>query len=307
MKIKDKVYRILSRGFTYNLFNINIKLNKKNRPFIVIFNYHQIYKKFDNRYHHSRKFTEINFFEKQIIWLNKNYKIIPLYQAIQLANQNIIEDHYVCITVDDGDKSILDTMIILEKYNIPATFFINSDYLDNQGANWNGIYHYIDNSKDHQHLLTNAVKDNITRLRNTQDDKFYNYHAKQIKALFVNIQDELDLFVSSDALKNINTTLFDVGLHGAEHERFSMMSVDWQRQNILKNIHSLSHLKSYKPIFAIPFGRPYDWTNETIKICIELGLEIVFTDGSINYSKSVGYNRIPADGRCLKQLLENNL
>ena len=69
-----------------------------------------------------------------------------------------------------------------------------------------------------------------------------------------------------------------MGLHGAEHERFPMMNVDWQRQNILKNIYALSHLKSYKPIFAIPFGRPHNWTIETIKICIELDLEIVFKE-----------------------------
>ena len=74
-------------------------------------------------------------------------------------------------------------------------------------------------------------------------------------------------------------------------------------QNLLKDIDLLSKVAGYKPIFAIPFGRPYDWNNSTIKIALELNLEIVYADGGFNTSRDVGYKRIPADGRLLKKLI----
>lgn len=293
--------------YKINIFNtINLKLEitrVRNDNAIYVFNYHQISNKFQKEYHSKGTFTDINFFEEQIIWLNQNFKIISLSQAIEMVKYNKIDDQYACITFDDGDKSILKTMEILEKYNIKATFFINSGYLDNRSAGWFHIYQYIKNTPKYHYLLTEDIETNIKFLRGTGDKILYNKYYTIIEALFDNIQREFNMFVSYDDLKNINNELFDIGLHGYQHQRFSMMNYEWQKSNILRDIDNLSTLKAYKPIFAIPFGRPHDWNIDTIKICIDLDLEFVFADGGVNSSYNIGLKRIPADGRELKKLI----
>ncbi len=293
----------------YHLYNIDIKI-KLARSItcnsVVIFNYHQIASVFDNKYHNRWTYTDIHFFEKQIIWLKQHYQIIPLHTAIEMANQNAIDNNYACITFDDGDKSIINIIQLLEKHSVAATFFINSGYLDNQAACWINVYRYLQNSTQHNHLITQDIKEKASILRQTNDCQLYNQYSKKIENLFIHIQDEFNMFTILSVLKNIDTTLFNVASHGFEHQRFAMMDAKWQQENILKDLDILSKLASYQPIFAIPFGRPHDWTIETLKICMQLGLEIVFADGGINNHRQVGYNRIPADGLNLARLIKNN-
>jgi len=70
-----------------------------------------------------------NNFEKKIIYLKKKYNIISLNDFMQnRMNRHKIN---IAITFDDAQKSWISNAIpILEKYNIPSTFFITSGYVD---------------------------------------------------------------------------------------------------------------------------------------------------------------------------------
>lgn len=290
----------------FNIFNLYFKIEvsrqKRDNQFVV-FNYHQVGEKMDAKYHNPGNFTLIDFFEEQILWLNKNYTVITLEEAIKKANENKIDGKYACITFDDGDKSIIDAMSVLEKHNIPATFFINSGYLDNRSACWFHIYQYMKNAQKYHKYLDDDIEQNIKYLRATDDIELYDKYSTKIENLFQHIQDEFDMFVTFEQLKNINSDLFHIGSHGWEHQRFSMKSKEWQKKNIEKDINILSPLESYKPIFAIPFGRPHDWSIDTIDVIRELNLDFVYANGGTNTNRSVGYQRIPADGRILKKLI----
>ena len=140
-------------------------------------------------------------------------------------------------------------------------------------------------------------------LRNTNDKNFYDRYSNEVESLFPLLESEFDSFVSYDDLANIDKRLFDVGSHGFNHQRFSMKDKNWQKQNIEKDIGVLSSLDSYKPIFGIPFGRPFDWNRDTIKIILDLGLDFVYANGGTNSERSMGYQRIPADNRKLKNII----
>jgi peptidoglycan/xylan/chitin deacetylase (PgdA/CDA1 family) len=115
------------------------------------------------------------------------------------------------------------------------------------------------------------------------------------------------MYVDWDFLASLNKSLFSVGLHGHEHQRFSMMSPEWQAESIDKNLEILSELDTFEPIFAIPFGRPHDFTRETIQIALQRELRILLANGGVNKSFSVGYDRIPADGRDVLELYWDEL
>ena len=297
-------------NYHLSISNISIEINisrKRNLNHVTIFNYHQVDREFNSILHSPYTFTSLDFFEEQIIWINKNYKIIPLNQAIEMIDTNRIDNKYACITFDDGDKSILKSMQVLEKYNIPATFFINGSHIDNQGAYWFPIYNFIKNNPKYKYLLTDKIEQNISLLRRTENKKLYNRYSQIIEDNFDIIKDDFNIFVSKQDLENINSHLFDIGIHGFEHQRFSMKSLEWQKENLIKDIKILSNYPSYKAIFAIPFGRTFDWNIDTIKVCFDLDLKFVYADGGINIKNEIGYKRIPADSQNLKELIKNQM
>lgn len=280
-------------------FQINRRSNKKQ---FIVFNYHQIGKNYIPKYHLKDTFTQSDFFEKQIKWIKKTYNVISLSKAIKMANENCLDGNYACITFDDGDKSILEAMNILKKYDLPATFFINSSYLNNNDTCWFNIYQYLNNSNEYRHLLTDELHIAGKSLRNTRDKEYYRKYSDKFKELFTVIKNDFDLYVKFEDLLQIDSNLFDIGSHGFEHEKFSMMSKDWQANNIQKDINLLKELKSFKPIFAIPFGRQFDWNMDTINVLTDLKLDFVFADGGINTKREIGYRRIPSDNRILKNI-----
>jgi len=290
--------------FKLKNFKIQFLLNRVDRiNSLTVFNYHQIGEHFNAIEQSRGTFTESTFFEEQMVWLNNNYKIVKLSDGLDAMNRNALDGQSVAITFDDGDKSNIEAMQILKKHNIPATFFVNSGYLDNRSAYWFNIYNFVNNSEKYRYLLTDELETNVKQLRNTNDNALYKLYSKKVESLFDEIKDDFNVYLSLKDLERMDSDLFDVSLHGCEHQRFSMMSSVWQRESILKDINALSQLKNYKPIFAIPFGRPGDWSRETIKIALELGLDIVFADEGVNYHREVGCKRIPADGRELKVLM----
>ena len=76
-------------------------------------------------------------FDCQMATVSEFFNVLPLPLAIDLLYSNKIPPRSLCITFDDGYADNYTTALpILQKYNLPATFFISSGYL-NGGCMWN--------------------------------------------------------------------------------------------------------------------------------------------------------------------------
>jgi peptidoglycan/xylan/chitin deacetylase (PgdA/CDA1 family) len=104
-------------------------------------------------------------------------------------------------------------------------------------------------------------------------------------------------------LANLDGEQFAIGAHGHEHQRFSMMPLEWQLHDLRENVRVLSQFRGYRPVFAVPFGRSWDLTRETIYIARGQGLEVVLADGGINLGAGNSYQRIPSDGQIIRRLV----
>ncbi len=79
------------------------------------------------------------FFFKCILWLKNNgYVFISTEQLLNyLKGNGTVPDHAVWITFDDGWQENIDNVIpIITEYNIPVTFFISTDPVENGGVFW---------------------------------------------------------------------------------------------------------------------------------------------------------------------------
>jgi peptidoglycan/xylan/chitin deacetylase (PgdA/CDA1 family) len=80
-----------------------------------------------------------DFFLKCILWLkNYGYSFISTEQLINhLRGSGKIPERTVWITFDDGWKENIDNVIpIMIEYNVPVTFFVSTDPVENGGVFW---------------------------------------------------------------------------------------------------------------------------------------------------------------------------
>jgi peptidoglycan/xylan/chitin deacetylase (PgdA/CDA1 family) len=142
----------------------------------------------------------------------------------------------------------------------------------------------------------------VRELRNTQDSLLYNKGREAMERLGPMGLEE-PAWVSPAFLRGLDPRLFTVGLHGHEHQRFSMMNADWQKRDLMANLEQLADLPCYAPLFAVPFGRHGDWGIETKEIAEELGLTMLLADGGLNDGPSDLIRRIPSDNLRLFEIL----
>lgn len=76
-------------------------------------------------------------FEQQLKVLKNKYNVVSLEEMIQGLKKKSLKNNCIAITFDDG---CLDNFTIakplLEKYHLPATFFVPSGFVDGQKAFW---------------------------------------------------------------------------------------------------------------------------------------------------------------------------
>lgn len=72
-------------------------------------------------------------FKKQIIYLKKNFNLVPLSSMIDDLKSRKIKKKTIAITFDDGYADNLYTALpILEEFNVPTTIFIATDNVNSQ-------------------------------------------------------------------------------------------------------------------------------------------------------------------------------
>lgn len=116
---------------------------------------------------YSNKHLNYKVFEKQIKFLMKYKKIVPL-KKIQSSKNSI------AITFDDSYKNISKIAYpILKKYKCPATFFVNTGFINTKKHYWTDkLEIYFNNSKANKIDLSKYKKDLIGLFNNNNKKIF---------------------------------------------------------------------------------------------------------------------------------------
>lgn len=277
---------------------------------LFVLNWHQVSPEFDARWQQRCTWSSLDRFEAALDYLTTKFRFLPLGEAIAKLSEGQLRGPCVSLTFDDGDISIAEHVEpILRRRGLPATFFVNSAYFDGVRASWVTIVNFLrsgERSLSDIGFSADLLKES-EQLRQTRDPQLYNQirvAIEQHSSLIPNLPTRL---VSPEWLASLDEQQFSIGVHGHEHQRFSMMSADWQRRDLQENIRILSQFKAYTPIFAVPFGRPFDWTDDTIEIAHDLRLDVVLANGGVNLRGGRWYNRIPIDGGDAQEWIVNTL
>lgn len=274
---------------------------------LVIFNYHCITPRYDPTLYGRGCWTSTEQFMAELEMLRRYFSILPLDEAIEQYRNGTLEGRVAAITLDDGDISLQQyTAKILQRMNIPATFFINSAYLGKPEQDWVSLLRLAETGQ-----LGEVDRDLIMRskqLRKTTDANFYRDTTAELEeVLLPRTVERQPRYVDYEFLQSLSSRLH-VGMHGHHHERYAMFSEAQQLEDLKNNLEALKSLPTFRPLYAVAFGRPHDWNAATRAVSEKLGLTMLLADGGFNFvgasQPGIPLNRIPSDGGSVLEILD---
>lgn len=101
---------------------------------LCVVNYHRILEAHDPLLESE---PDVPTFRWQMQLLSRCFNVLPLYEAVQLVGSGQLPPRAVCITFDDGYRSVHDLALpILKEFGLPATVFVTTGYVGG-GNMWN--------------------------------------------------------------------------------------------------------------------------------------------------------------------------
>jgi len=241
-------------------------------------------------------------FKEDLDYFCKYFTHISLeevYQQIHNRSQNQKPTFH--LTFDDGLKEVFEIIApILEERGIPATFFVNSDFVDNKKL----FYRYKvglildhlnktkskDREQEVQSQLEKRSKWNID-LRTSLLKLDYNDQVLigDIAHLIgLNIDKwlaENKPYMTAAQIRNLMDRGFTIGSHSADHPRFKNIDLSQQKNQIEESFAFLEeHFGIIEKSFSFPFGDEgvsaqfFDWLSEDAKCKVSFGVSGIKDD-----------------------------
>ena len=247
----------------------------------------------------SRKHIFSSDFEKQMIYLKKNYKVISMDELVYLyKNSNLIDKNinYAVVTFDDGFKNNFSTAApILTKHEIPTMFYITSGLIGTRKLFWvDKIENYVNKANVNSFKLRlniNYINFNIGSFKQKIEaiKKIKSYCKLVSRNDKDRIINELKIVTkykhSKKIIKNYEilnwneirlmskNKLFSFGAHTVDHEILSYLSKSDMMNQIKKSVSTLGSKLNFKvKHFSYPEGQKNHYNQSVINFLKKIGI-----------------------------------
>ncbi len=214
--------------------------------------------------------------------LAKHFNVLPLSEALERMQNDTLPPRAVSITFDDGyADNYTNALPILKRFDLTATFFIASGFLDG-GRMWNdtvieavrnypqaelnltqiGLGRYKVSDKADKVATANSIICQVKHLPPEQRS----CHVAYIAAQSINLPG--NLMMSSVQLNQLARNRMEIGGHTVNHPILSKLDEETVRWEITKNKKLLEDsLNVELKIFAYPNGKPkMDYLQQHLEI-----------------------------------------
>lgn len=296
----------LTKIFILNSLNLfNLKVLRKiysNHPLLPF--YHIVSDSYLPHIANLYRHKNINQFQQDLTFFQKYYKSIPLESIIQSKeNKKYLTRNKFHITFDDGFKEIYEIIApILLDNNIHATFFINTDFIDNKKLFYRHkasvLIDLLNNKQINKIRTINILKENDVFFHNIKHSilsiKYYNENILDQIAIsnnisFNNYLVENKPYLTSLQIKELISSGFTIGSHSKSHIPFQELNLELQLKEVIDSFKILFEKFSitYKA-FAIPFNDIGINNNFFNKLYNEAKIDIYF--GTAGMKKDIVKN-----------------
>lgn len=261
---------------------------------------------------HLYPVLSVNRFTNDLEFLLKYYRPIDYQQLIaHLNGTNPIHQPSFFLSFDDGLAECEEIIApILLKKGIPATFFLNTAFIDNKDMFFRLKTSLLMERMHHVKMTENQINSIKTLLAAYFIDFVQPYDLKKISysnrhilediamILSVNFQSylqEYKPYLSSDQILSLINQGFNIGSHSVDHAYFPELSEDEQVDQVLQSVHSLDEKFGTKTkMFSFPFT-DYD---VSVSFFEKIKMHIDISFGTANLKKdciSNNLQRIPME------------
>jgi peptidoglycan/xylan/chitin deacetylase (PgdA/CDA1 family) len=252
---------------------------------------------------YNGKHIDLFEFERQMEWLSKNKRVVKLTDWIQYRPKDD-----VAITFDDSYENLYHNAVpVLKKYNLPATFFISTGFVDDSEGKdkpfptnrfyWTDFIDYFVNYSNEEKAKLDVygkeynlkndegkihfVEDTKEYLKNCSPkkrDEFLNMFKKEFEGFgFDADYDYPDIQnLSWEQIKEIDENpLFDIGGHTHNHEIMSYLSDAELASEIgtcLEQLEKNLGRKIY--LFSYPEGQRKHYNKKVIQFLQDCNISI---------------------------------
>jgi peptidoglycan/xylan/chitin deacetylase (PgdA/CDA1 family) len=230
-------------------------------------------------------------FDAQIKFLKENYNVVSINDLSKITKRS------VAISFDDGYRdNLINALPVLEKYNVPAIFFITTNFLKNKTTPyWDWLSFYSNHIEGEVTFHSEALNKRITVIPNDifsyrsishelkiappfKRELFHQELSSQSKLSF-HVQED-SRFLSIEDLREFSQhPLITIGAHTQNHPQLSSIPKEEQKLEIAESIEALEKIIG-KPIqyFAYPFGLKSDYNSHSIDILNQLKVKNSFSN-----------------------------
>jgi peptidoglycan/xylan/chitin deacetylase (PgdA/CDA1 family) len=186
-----------------------------------------------------------------------------------------LDDHkkYILLTFDDGYFNNNLALPILEEFNVPATFFISSNFIEkNVGFWWDVIYR----ERIRRKKSLQEIEKEMVALERVKPDNIKKYMMRNFGTKALAPACDIDRPFTFEELKHFaNHRLVTLGNHTSNHAVLTVLD----RQEVTKEIKSCRDFlaqidENPCPVISYPMGY---YSDEIAKISKELGFVFGFT------------------------------
>jgi len=203
-------------------------------------------------------------------WRRAGYRFVSSQDVIAGLDPG---GNYVLLTFDDGYRSILDILPILEEYQAPATLFVTSHNIEAGHAYWPDIVYHEELSRGI------SVKETCAFIESLKDK-----NGAEIQEILLGQYGGIDLSHVDDSARPLtakelaclaNHPLIEIGNHTANHVDLTLCTVEEMSREISGCQKAIERMTGKAPrAISYPYGR---FNAEVLGAAQAEGLRIGFT------------------------------
>lgn len=236
-------------------------------------------------------------FEKQIAYLNKNYKILSIKEFLSCLKDRNFPSKSLFLTFDDGQADFYRYAFpILKKYQIPATLFLTTGLIgSNQPFWWDELEAYLLKTKLKKFVFDGQSFDLSDKVKafNKLALIIKDFSPSERKEILNQLKENLRVknfnlersALTWDEIKELAKNNISFGAHTHNHVNLARTNPDEAREEIALSRKMIEEKLGTKiEAFAYPYGGVNDFNAAHEEILKQSEFKIAFTTitGMIN-------------------------
>lgn len=275
-----------------------------NRRSPIVLMYHRVLR------HDLIPGTDPVIFDKQMAYVKKHFNVINMSQLFDCATRGKLPDRSLVLTFDDGHHDFYaNAWPIIKRYDLTATLFVTTDFVDQKIWLWPDLLRYIlIHAKPREVLLKGVLLpiDNATILTtwNTLGDFCLELSSEERKSYIHDLAAELNVTIPESPqmpfaptnwqqLQQMVEEGLDVGSHSVTHPILSSLTLNQLQTELTE---SKARIKEMLKIDAVgicyPNGMPSD-----ISLLVQEEAHRFYSYGVVAYPKKFDPAKIMRIGR----------